>query len=355
MPTAEELRIMQAYPLDLKIKKTKQRIREFVDYFGEQDCAVSFSGGKDSTVLLHIVRELYPNMEAVFCNTTLEYPEIQKFAKSFDNVTVISPHLTYAQVIEKYGYPFISKEVSERVYNARRCLASLAEGGMSSTLNITTSLQKSFPIKVQQLFGTGGFFSSRYDFSRWKDLLTLDFKLSHLCCNVMKKRPFHSYGKKMITATMAEESQLRQSAWLKTGCNAFNQGVSKPMSFWTEQDVLQYIKAHGLPIASVYGDIVYGSRDSEQYNATLCDCGAKLCTTGCQRTGCIFCGYGAPRDKGESRFQRLKHTHPKLYDYCMGGGAYDTDGFWVPTTSGLGMAHCIDELNRLYGNDFIKY
>ena len=171
----------------------------------------------------------------------------------------------------------------------------------------------------------------------------------------MKKKPFHKYKKKMFVATMTEESMLRRTAWLKTGCNAFNQGVSKPMSFWTEQDVLEYIKAHGLPIASVYGDIVYGSRDSEQYDATLCDCGAKLCTTGCQRTGCIFCGYGAHRDKGESRFHRLKHTHPKLYDYCMCGGTYDTDGFWVPTTSGLGMAHCIDELNRLYGKDFIKY
>lgn len=354
MPTKDELRIMQAYPLDLKIKKTKQRIREFVGYFGEQDCTVSFSGGKDSTVLLHIVRELYPNMEAVFCNTTLEYPEIQKFAKSFDNVTVISPHLTYAQVIEKYGYPFISKEVSERVYNARRCLASLNAGGIS-TLNITTSLQKSFPIEVQQLFGTGGFFSSRYDFSRWKDLLTLDFKLSHLCCNVMKKRPFHSYGKKMITATMAEESQLRQSAWLRTGCNAFNKGMSKPMSFWTEQDVLRYIKENNLPIASVYGEIVYGERGGMQYSTSLCDSNAHLCTTGCERTGRFACGFGAHREKGEGRFVRLKRTHPRQYDYCMDGGEYGEDGFWKPNTKGLGMAHVIDELNRLYGNDFIKY
>ena len=138
MPTAEELRIMQAYPLDLKIKKMKQRIREFVDYFGEQDCTVSFSGGKDSTVLLHIVRELYPNMEAVFCNTGLEYPEIQKFVKSFNNVTVLTPKMNFREVITKYGYPFISKEVAERVHNARECLKSDdLRGGIqiSSTLS----------------------------------------------------------------------------------------------------------------------------------------------------------------------------------------------------------------------------
>ena len=118
---------------------------------------------------------------------------------------------------------------------------------------------------------------------------------------------------------------------------------------------MKYIKAHGLPIASVYGDIVYGARDGVQYNSILCDCGSKLCTTGCDRTGCIFCGFGAHLEKGKNRFERLKHTHHKQYDYCMGGGAYDTDGLWKPTKEGLGMAHCIDELNRLYGKDFIKY
>ena len=128
MPTANELRIMQAYPLDLKVKKTQLRIREWVNYYGAENCAVSFSGGKDSTVLLHIVRELYPDIEAVFCNTGLEYPEIQKFAKSFDNVTVLHPQMNFKDVVTKYGYPFISKEVAERVHNARRCLSG---GGVS--------------------------------------------------------------------------------------------------------------------------------------------------------------------------------------------------------------------------------
>lgn len=127
MPTNDELRILQAYPLEMKIKKTQLRIREWVNYYGVDGVYVSFSGGKDSTVLLHIVREMYPDIEAVFVNTGLEYPEIQKFVKTFDNVTVLTPKMNFREVITKYGYPFISKEVAERVHNARRCLA----GGVS--------------------------------------------------------------------------------------------------------------------------------------------------------------------------------------------------------------------------------
>ncbi len=157
---------------------------------------------------------------------------------------------------------------------------------------------------------------------------------------------------------MAEESFLRKTNWLKSGCNAFDskEPRSKPISFWKEQDILQYIKQNNLPIASVYGDIVYGNRESdEKYDKLICDCVGNLCTTGCDRTGCIFCGFGAHLEKGESRFERLKRTHPRQYEYCMGGGAYDTDGFWKPTKEGLGMAHCIDELNKIYGKDFIRY
>lgn len=346
MPTKDELRILQAYPLDLKIKKTKLRIKEWVDYYGEDSVYVAFSGGKDSTVLLHVVREMYPNIEAVFVNTGLEYPEIQKFAKSFDNVTVLTPKMSFKEVITKYGYPFISKEVSECISQAKMALKT-----------------GKYIQRLKQLEGTwtdkdGN--KSIFNHEKYKPLLFVDFAISNKCCNIMKKQPAHSYakqtGKVQMTAQMAGESKLRKQKWLQNGCNAFNAKypTSNPMSFWTEQDVLQYIKQNNLSIASVYGDIVYGDKE-QQYETLLCDCGSKLCTTGCDRTGCIFCGFGAHLDKGESRFQRLKRTHPRQYEYCMGGGAYDTDGLWKPTQAGLGMAHCIDELNRLYGKDFIRY
>ena len=127
--TIQELKQFQAMPLEVKIAMTKVRIRDWVNYYGQEGVYVSFSGGKDSTVLLHMVREEYPDIPAVFVDTGLDYPEIRQFVKTFDNVTWVKPKLTFKQVIEKYGYPFISKEVAECVNGARKYLTQLVADG----------------------------------------------------------------------------------------------------------------------------------------------------------------------------------------------------------------------------------
>lgn len=330
MPTNEELRLFQAYPLNLKVWKTQQRLREWVNYFGVDGVYVSFSGGKDSTVLLHIARKLFPEIEAVFVNTGLEYPEIQKFVKSFDNIKILHPKMRFDEVIEKYGYPLISKEVSECVSQGRIALTS-----------------NKYPYRLQKLMGTAVDKQGRkslYNKEKYKPLLFTDFNISHMCCNVMKKKPVHEYGKLShkvpITAQMTDESRLRKQQWLKNGCNGFNMKspISNPMSFWTEQDVLHYIYENQIEIAPVYGKVIFEN--------------GKYFTTGCKRTGCIFCMFGA-HCRDDDRFLRLKETHPVQYNYCMGGGSYD-GGVWKPTKEGLGMRHVIEELHKLYGKDFIK-
>lgn len=339
-----------------KLKITCERITEWY-YFYRGKVYVSFSGGKDSTVLLHIVRKLFPDVEAVFVNTGLEFPEIQKFVKTFDNVTILRPKMRFDEVIKTYGYPLISKEASERVANAKKCLASGGKHYKQHYYDVAREL----PTRGKQLLETGGFESRKYDFSKWKPLLEVDFNVSNKCCNVMKKKPVKEYAKasdkKPITAQMASESRLREQAWYKNGCNGFDMKspISNPMSFWLEQDVLLYIKTEDIPIASVYGDVVCVDKYGFEYSADLFGEYEHLKTTGCDRTGCIFCAFGCHLKKSPSRFERLKETHPRQYEYCICGGEYNEKGVWQPNKKGLGMGHVFDELNKIYGEGFIKY
>ena len=116
---AQRLKELQALPLSRKILITQTRIIEWYQHFNGCVC-VSFSGGKDSTVLLDIVRKIYPHVPAVFSNTGLEYPEIQKFVKEYDNVDIVIPEMRFDEVIKTYGYPLIGKEVAEAIHYARR-------------------------------------------------------------------------------------------------------------------------------------------------------------------------------------------------------------------------------------------
>lgn len=116
---AERLKELQALPLYRKIQITQTRIIEWYQHYNGQVC-VSFSGGKDSTVLLHIARKIYPNIPAVFSNTGLEYPEIQSFVRKQENVDIVRPDMQFGEVVSIYGYPLIGKEVAEAIYYARR-------------------------------------------------------------------------------------------------------------------------------------------------------------------------------------------------------------------------------------------
>ena len=317
--TVERLRELQALPLERKIMITQTRIIEFYEKLKGQ-VYISFSGGKDSTVLLHIARQLYPSIPAVFSNTGLEYPEIRMFALSFDNVAEVFPvwgrlgnknnkpsnmPINFKDVVYLYGYPIISKEVAQTIEEART-----TPGGQR--------YKRLFDPKV----GT-----KKYKQIKYNPLYFLPVKITRKCCNVMKKRPLQSYEKQenkyKVMATMTEESILRQTEWIRQGCNALNGKTIKstPMSFWTEQDVLQYIVSNNIPIASVYGDIVSVDSDGLEYDARSgMNFGCKLKCTGCKRTGCIFCGFGLHMEKGETRFQRLAKKHPRQYEFCIGGG-----------------------------------
>ena len=300
--TREQLKRLQSLTLEQKIQATKVRIGEWYQHW-DGKVYVSFSGGKDSTVLLHIARQCYPDIEAVFVDTGLEYPEIRQFVKQHDNVTILRPKMRFDEVIKKYGYPVISKDVSLIVYYAKH-----SNGKKQNYINDLKGLDPN---------GNDSDYNQKYE--KFEYLLDAPFEVSHKCCLIMKENPLDQYGKSTgknsMNATMAAESNRREKAWIKTGCNAFDSSkpFSKPLSFWTEQDVLQYLKITGLPYCSVYGDIVADNEGQEEFYQTE----KHYHCTGCQRTGCMFCMFGVHLEPEPNRFQRMKITHPKQYDYCI--------------------------------------
>ena len=302
--TIHELRQKQSMPLPAKIIMTENRIRQWYDHWNG-NVVINFSGGKDSTVLLHIARRMYPNIKAVFVDTGLEYPEVRELVHTWDNVDIIRPKKTFRQVLDEYGYPVVSKEVAECVEGYRRYIDS---GGTKYTY------------RAQRLDGAardkqGNL--SKYNHAKWKYLVDAPFKVSNKCCQVIKKAPMQGYTRKTglfpITAQMACESMLRTNVWMRQGCNAYEakHPISNPMSFWTEQDVLRYIVQNNIKIASVYGTI-------EQTAASLMpEVPPVYRCTGVDRTGCMFCMFGVHLEAHPNRFERMRQTHPKIYDYCM--------------------------------------
>ncbi len=397
MPSADELAILRALPLEVKIQKSKQRIREWLE---REESYVAFSGGKDSTVLAHLVHQVDPNVPLVFSNTGLEYQAIQSFARKM-GAEFIRPEMRFDEVISTYGYPIISKEVAEAIYYARRIRNGKQEKERENNRKETLRTYRKKK-ESQHLYGTdgvwlgnrrsillgrmpgagvngqtgvGGVFSnathqfgekSLFNKEKWLPAARdLPFNISHYCCQKMKKSPMQKYqrktGRSPIIGTLTEESRIRKTAWMRHGCNAFDGShkQSTPLAFWTNQDILQYIKTNNLEICSVYGDVVEED--------------GKLRCTGCQRTGCVFCCFGA-HQKDDRRFHELARISPRQYEYAMGGGQwvdnpkYDPtapvyDGewknwnpkkIWVPSKQGLGLGKVISDFNELYPKNKIS-
>lgn len=284
-------------PWETKLRLTRVRIREWYENWDGQ-VYQSYSGGLDSTVLLHLIRsEIGEAVPAVFSNTGLEFPEIVNFARKASGAyEEIEPcdrkgkKITFRQVILLYGYPLISKETAEKIYKLRNYNLSKRYRNYLLNGDERGKLGK-LPDK-------------------WRFLLEAPFQISNRCCDVMKKTPFKRYvkrsGRVPYIGTTQDEGFRRERQYAHTGCNVYdgNTVKSQPLGFWTKQDVLRYVIENDLEICSVYGDI-RKKADGTYY------------ITGEQRTGCMFCAFGAHLEQEPNRFQRMLVTHPRRYEYCM--------------------------------------
>jgi len=280
-----ELTYRQGLSLDEKVLMTRQRIRDYVEWAESvgKTPMVAFSGGIDSTVLLHIARHDFPSMRAVFSNTGLEFPEIVSFVHTFEGVDMVRPKVPFHQVVKKFGWPVTTKKVARMI----RMLQNPTEKNAATRNLYLTGVNQE-----------GKFIPSWKLPAKWLKFVNSEFKVSDKCCDCLKKEPMgrikREFNAAPITGTMVEDSAFRRTSYMTYGCSIMNEDdpVSRPMSFWGKDDIWAFVRANQISYCSVY-DMGY------------------------QRTGCTFCGFGAHLDRGMNRFQLLERTHPQLHKYVM--------------------------------------
>jgi 3'-phosphoadenosine 5'-phosphosulfate sulfotransferase (PAPS reductase)/FAD synthetase len=280
------LRQLQAISPEAKVQRTTRKIREFVQGVDGQ-AYVAWSGGMDSRVLLDLVRTecgFSPeSVPAVFIDTGLEYPEVREVALRHAQV-VLRPKLHFRQVIEKYGYPVVSKVVAHALHKIRTSKSEFCRQ------HYLTGMTHHGPGKAGKLP------------AKWHYLTNADFPISDQCCDVMKKRPAAEYqrqtGRKPMLGMRVDDSKMRERVFVrerKGMCNAFGDKPSSwPLAIWTDEDVWWYVKSRKLDYPIVYDQ-------------------------GATGTGCFACMFGIHMEKGLNRFQRMYLDHPKLWKACMDG------------------------------------
>lgn len=349
-----ELTMLQSLPLAVKVLKTKQRIREAIDFFGASHLYVPVSGGKDSMVLSFLVEDVQKELgipksviQRVNSNTGNEYDDVLANARALSDLEVKPVH-NLIWVLTNVGYPVGSKLTSRMLQDIQNPKKTNQATRNLYLTGIKRDGTKSKSFKLAK---------------RWHKLASQDSKIrcSHLCCFYLKKEPLMIYekqtGRRPVVGVMASEGGVRKASYMKTGCNAFNskKPESKPIGFWEEKDILHYIVLNDLfdYLPSVYGDIVrvdngekYTREEAlEDYkNMKRVD----LKTTGENRTGCVWCMLGAHLEKGENRFQKLYYNDRRKYNFAINGGKFDKYGKLVPGNGGLGMGIILDLIGVPY-------
>ena len=286
--------------LDDRIRDACHRIEELY-YETHGKCYVSFSGGKDSTVLLALIKmceEIYTIPEnaipAVFSNTGIELGITVDFVKwvkanYYPNVVLLRPEVSFDWVLKNKGKPMVSKLKSEYLHRWH---------AQKRTQNIYLNLVEGKTIKGKN--------ASRTRLAN-KDMHMLadNFPImpSQSCCEYMKKRPFDKYAKEhgikgFMTGVRYEEGGARQLNMVKSAvtggkpCTAISHGYIRkaPLYDWSDKDVEEFIAKYNVPLSDAYTK--YGFR----------------------RTGCMGCPYA--RTIAES-LEYLFYHEPNRYKASM--------------------------------------
>jgi 3'-phosphoadenosine 5'-phosphosulfate sulfotransferase (PAPS reductase)/FAD synthetase len=278
----ETLTALQSMTLDDKIGWSRAVIEQTLPLLERP--AVAFSAGKDSTVLLHLLRQYRPEIITIYGNTTIEFPECVKFARWLRdewklNYYEARPDVSFWWVVEQYGWPLLGKE--------------FGVGGVAHK----DSRSKFFADLESRGELTGGY------------AIQAEVPISSACCTFLKERPSEKVQKQLgvdgvFLGILAAESRRRMFNFLQYGewYYAKSQKMHKchPLAIWTDDDIWAYIRRFNVPYAPLY-DMGYYNERGEFISH--------------KRNGCMFCGMDIRFPN--NHLSIMRRTHPKAWRVLM--------------------------------------
>lgn len=235
------------------ITKSLRRISDLYFYTGG-NCYLSFSGGKDSTIVLSLIKmaidkKIIPDrIKAIYVDTGIELTATNNFVKwindNYYGIDIIKPYTTFAEITKQYGKPAISKMKSELI-------ARWQKNNMLKSAQMLLSNGKSTRLADKHLH----FLSNNFD-----------IKISNKCCELLKKKPFNEYNKQnnilgYMTGERMDEGGARSLAFSKRDniCTIVRSNgiiVKNPIIDWGDEMCELYVNKYNLPLSDAY--IVYG-------------------------------------------------------------------------------------------------
>lgn len=257
---------------------------------------LSFSGGKDSTVLAHLIMmsNLPTNIPFVFSDTGIEMEAIKNFVNDFPypNIVKVKPRKPFSKIIKEYGKPTISKLKSEGLSTYQKHIDDPFSTARTRQL-ITGKREKN---------GEASDLTTNYKLAN-KHMHFLhpdtEFKIANKCCMYLKKYPFQDFVKEndmygTFTGVRSDEGGIRSIKYKScvdiSTKNGHEYVTSMPIIDWSNEVLEAFIK---------------------EYNIKLSDAYTKY---GCTRTGCCACPFSKNL---KTELKILYHFEPNKYKAMM--------------------------------------
>nr|DAK94260.1 MAG TPA: phosphoadenosine-phosphosulfate reductase [Caudoviricetes sp.] len=335
----ERFQTMQKWEHKRKVAHAQEMAEAFYCWAKDHGKGVHLSvGGLDSITLHYFLESIGLPVTCVSCSS-LEGKGVQKVHKQIaaemeseyqnwmgdgeaPSFVFLKPLKSKVQVLQEFGWPVISKEKAGKIMllqNPTEQNATVRHAIITGETGEYGGWQKNSRMKLPQkwleLFGGADAEGAALGYQ------AAPFKVSDRCCYYLKEKPCNDWAREHDSVPymglMASEGGRREKSLKMHGCNYFGKTTTRsaPFAIFDRQDILQLALDLDVPVPAEYGEI---AKDRD----------GKLYTTKAQRTGCTMCGFGIHIEGRPHRFDILRETNPKEWEFWMKHVCRDENGNW---------------------------